>query len=163
MVPKKVRNAPEIFFDTSIISTHMKPKSLLTQIVSDISIIQPNNNAVSIPQMIVFTKSKVQLDKEIKMKIYLNDVGTQFQIDTGVDITTAAITDIIVKKPDASIATWKGTVDKVDPKLKNILLYSAGIGDFDQVGTYICQANIVFTNWSGRGETFTFQVNNWFI
>jgi len=96
------------------------------------------------------------------MKIYLNDIGTRFEIDTGVDVTAATKVGLVVKKPDGTVVNWAGHIDTTDPLQKNNVIYVAGIGDFDQPGFYIAQATVTFTNWSGRGEAFTFQVNDYF-
>jgi len=86
-------------------------------------------------------------------KLYVGDVGTQLQVDVGHDITSATSAAISVKKPDGTIVEWAGTpnVTRID--------YNIQANDFDQEGTYYAQALVVLPTWSGRGETFTIQVD----
>lgn len=85
-------------------------------------------------------------------KIYVGDIGTEFIIDTGSDLSTATITNILVEKPDKTITTWSGVVDGLTS-----IKYLTVDGDMDQAGKYKCQVIVSLPGWSGSGETFTFQ------
>jgi len=85
-------------------------------------------------------------------KYYVGDVGTDIIVDTLSDLSTATVTNLIVRKPDSPTpVVWAGTV--VDTtKIK----YTTLEGDFNVEGRYYLQARVVMPGWSGLGETATF-------
>lgn len=85
--------------------------------------------------------------------IYVGDVGTEIEVDCGVDISGATSTKISVRKPDGSEVEWSAT-----PKGTTKLSKICAIGDLDQVGVYLIQAVVATPSWNGRGQTAQFSV-----
>lgn len=85
-------------------------------------------------------------------KIYVDDVGTEFQVDVGVDITGATTAELKVTKPDGSLVTWAGTENgtRID--------YTIETDDLDLPGRYRLNAYVETATWSGHGETAEFVV-----
>lgn len=85
--------------------------------------------------------------------IYAGDIGTEIILDTGSDISTAASTTIVVKKPDGTVVEWAADIYQT-----NCLRYVTMAGDLNEVGIYKLQAKVSLPNWSGLGKVATFQV-----
>ena len=73
------------------------------------------------------------------------------------DISTATVKQIIIDKPDGTNLTRSASyvTDGVDGKL----YYLTVLGDFDQAGTYRCQAKINMPGFSGYSSPTSFTVN----
>lgn len=80
-------------------------------------------------------------------KIYKDDVGTIILVDCGINITTATVRELKVKKPDGTYATWAGVQEGT-----NQIKYVLQAGDVNQDGTYVIQAKVTMPSWSGSGE-----------
>ena len=88
-------------------------------------------------------------------KPYINDVGTELQIECESDLTSATVRKLIIKKPDLTEVEWPCTFNVTYPtKLFYIIL----LNDFDQEGDYTGQAYIENPDGKWRGETFNFAV-----
>ena len=92
-------------------------------------------------------------------KIYLNDVGTRFEVTTKddgivVDISGATTKQILFKKPSGSLLTKNGdfTTDGTDGKLE----YSVITDDLNEVGVWKIQTKIILGGgvWSSEIEMF---------
>lgn len=83
-------------------------------------------------------------------QVFVGDIGTVIQLETGVDISTATTVSIKVKKRSAkheiSLADWVGTVES-NTKVK----YTSVSGDFNVAGTYRLQAYVKMSTWEGHG------------
>ncbi len=90
-------------------------------------------------------------------KMYVGDIGTEFIVDCGSDLTGATTTDLRVKKPDGTVETWAAAIYNT-----NYLKYTIVSGDLDQEGEYELQSYVVLPSWTGRGETVEFTVYSLF-
>jgi hypothetical protein len=90
---------------------------------------------------------------DIDGKYYVGSIGTEILVDVCIDITSATVTDLLVEKPDGTIATWGGTVYEIT-KIRHVV----EAGDFDQAGEYYVQAYVEMPGWSGYGTTTSFRV-----
>ncbi len=86
-------------------------------------------------------------------KIYVGDFGTEFLLDTGVDITSATTVEIHFEKPNETIGKWVGVV-----KNKTKIQYITKQGDLNQEGQWKLQAYVVFSSGTWRGEVATFKI-----
>lgn len=80
-------------------------------------------------------------------KIFAGDVGTELILECGVDISSATLRRIKVRKPDNSLVTWTATSNT-----STSIKYIVQAGDLDLEGTYKLQALITMPSWSGSGE-----------
>jgi hypothetical protein len=94
-------------------------------------------------------------------KIYVDDVGVTLRVYTGVDLTTATVTELHVQKPGATTEwVWTGSLD---PANSYQIQYTTIAGDFDTVGEYTFQAYVEFTPASiHHGDVFSLYVNDIF-
>lgn len=92
-------------------------------------------------------------------KYYSGDVGTIILLDTGSDLVaaSASFVSIKVKKPDATETEWLASIYN-----NNYLRYIIEAGDLDQNGKYILQAYVESPDWTGRGDSVVFPVQNKF-
>ena len=88
-------------------------------------------------------------------KVYKDDTGTVIEVAVGVDISAATTTDIKVKKPDGTTATWTGAVNGA---VNTQIDYTIVTDDLDQAGGYSCQAYVETATWTGLGETAVLMV-----
>lgn len=92
-------------------------------------------------------------------KHYLNEVGTDLLLDTGVNIGTAAFGAILYKKGDGvTQGTWTAELYSSYSKLASatgtyFLKYTLAYGDFDISGDWRFQAHIGATDGTWYGET----------
>jgi len=86
-------------------------------------------------------------------KIYNGDIGTEFVVDTGSDISTATTMQLKIKKPSGTIVTWDCTQTQTTK-----ITYTTILNDIDEVGKYTGQAYVALPDWQGYGETFDFSV-----
>lgn len=87
-------------------------------------------------------------------KNYKGDVGTVLRVPVGADITGATTLRLYITKPDATTATWVGTLSDC----KKEIWYTILAGDWDQDGEYLLQAYVVTPAWTGRGDTAAFRI-----
>lgn len=81
-------------------------------------------------------------------KVYTGDVGTEIVLDCGVDVSTATVRKILVKKPGGAAAEWPAVADGT-----NRIKYVTVAGDLDTTGTWYLQAYVEMPGWQGRGGT----------
>ena len=87
--------------------------------------------------------------------VYIDDIGTEVVLDTGVDITSATTHVIAVKKPGAtSTLEWPAEIFETT-KLK----YIVQGGDIDVAGDYLLMAKVVLPGWSGHGSAVAMTVS----
>jgi hypothetical protein len=94
-------------------------------------------------------------------KIYINDVGIEFIVDCGMDISNASSTILEVRKPDGTIVNWIGTIYSID-NASRYIRYVSQAGDLNQAGEYQLQSKPTIASWSGHGDTTKFVVYNRF-
>ena len=90
-------------------------------------------------------------------KIYKGDEGTVFQVEVGVDISSATTVELRVWKPGASSATtWNGSANgtRID--------YTTVTDDLDTAGMHKLQAYVEMGGGIWRGETTNFTVHDVF-
>lgn len=86
-------------------------------------------------------------------KYYVNDIGTEIVVDTGVDISTATTTTMKVKKPDGTLVEWDATIVGLT-KLRYVVI----AGDWNIKGKYSLQAYVEMPTFEGRGDTVVFEI-----
>lgn len=90
------------------------------------------------------------------VKIYKNNIGIEFRIGVGVDLTNATVTKYKVKKPSGLVVEWAAT----DYDATH-LTYATVAGDLDEVGQYKLQAYIeIGPTTKIEGDTYLFKVND---
>jgi hypothetical protein len=92
-----------------------------------------------------------------RSKYYVNDVGTKIIVDVGEDISDAITMQLNIKKPDSSTVTWNATLEGL-----TFLVYTVQSGDWNIVGRYLLQAYVVTPDWTGRGDTTSFEISDSF-
>lgn len=85
--------------------------------------------------------------------VVMGDIGTEFTLDCGVDISTATVRKIIVLKPDGTTVEWPAVASGA-----NEIMYTTIAGDLVVSGVHYLQAQIEMPGWSGSGETASFEV-----
>ena len=88
--------------------------------------------------------------------IQLGDIGTVFSIETGAVLTGATTTEILIQKPDLSLATWTATVSGTK------LTYTTVANDLDQRGVWKGHAHVILPSGDWRGSLFQFSVEDKF-
>jgi hypothetical protein len=91
----------------------------------------------------------------IEQKIYKDDVGVLFKVNTLANLTTATKVELHVKKPSGTEVKWVGatTTDW------RIIQYTSVTGDLDEVGDYLMYAYVEFTAASKHeGQVVTLPV-----
>lgn len=86
-------------------------------------------------------------------KHYIGEIGTVVEVDCGVDIRGATVTNLLVTKPGGTIVTWTASIYGT-----NKLRYTIQEGDLDEDGTYALQSYIEISGWKGRGVTASFTI-----
>ena len=87
--------------------------------------------------------------------VFAGDIGTEFILDCGVDISTATVRKIIVRKPVTGervewIASAEGT---------NSIKYTTVDGDISSAGIMTLQAYVEMPTWKGYGGKVNVTVN----
>jgi hypothetical protein len=93
-------------------------------------------------------------------EIHLNDIGTVFELTindaagTAVDLTLATALNIILSKPDATVATKTAVLYGAGTGGK--IRYTAIAGDLNQAGKYKIQAKVTLPTgvWSSDIQSF---------
>lgn len=86
-------------------------------------------------------------------RIYVGDIGTEFQVDTCTTLTGATTLELLVRKPDGTFATWTGAILDLT-KIK----YTTVANDLNQVGFYSLHAHVVLSSGTWTGNLCSFQV-----
>lgn len=79
--------------------------------------------------------------------VYLNQTDVVLIVETGIDLSTATVHNILYQKKDGTKGVWAGTVSGTK------ITYNAVAGDFNQLGVWNIQA---FTTISGLDNYGTF-------
>jgi len=90
-------------------------------------------------------------------KLYLNDVGHQFTVKTGTDLTGVnTVTLEVFRATDSSTSTW---ISSVSNNSSGTIIYVTQSGDLSTQGIYEAQARAWFSAIKiFHGETFNFEV-----
>jgi hypothetical protein len=91
-------------------------------------------------------------------KVYVGDIGTIIEIDMQENISTATELKLKVRKPDGTQVEWTPSIYGT-----NYLRYTLQVGDLDMAGTYALQPYMTIGTWTGRGDTVSFTVYDYFI
>lgn len=96
-------------------------------------------------------------------KIYKNDTP-EIQVFTNIDLTNATVHHLKIKKPSGTVITWATEIipPATEGKLKYVIQKVNGGSELDEVGTWVGYAQVFFTDTQFTGETFTFQVYDFF-
>jgi len=76
-------------------------------------------------------------------KVYVGEVGLKIKVNTGVDLTNATSTLILVEKPDGTKVDWTATIEDAS---NGIIYYETQSGDLNQSGIYYIQAKVTFSD-----------------
>jgi len=90
-------------------------------------------------------------------KCYIDTVGLEIILNTGIDLTGASPTSIKVRKPDGTETEWAAGI-KDNTKLS----YVTQSGDLNVPGMYHLQANATLGGFTGPGETVCLKVESRF-
>ena len=77
----------------------------------------------------------------------VGDIGTALVIDLSEDISGAASTKIVARKPDHTTVIWSSTA------VSETVVYVIEDGDLDQHGDWLLQAYVDLTTWEGYSTT----------
>ena len=77
----------------------------------------------------------------------VGDIGTSLVIDLGEDVSGAASTKIVARKPDHTTAIWSSFA------VNETVVYIIEDGDLDQHGEWLLQAYVDLSSWSGYSTT----------
>ena len=75
-------------------------------------------------------------------KIYTGMFGFVVNVKTGIDLSNATTTNILVSKPNGLSTTWGATPKS--PATAGILTYTVTSGDIEVHGKYMIQSELVF-------------------
>lgn len=86
-------------------------------------------------------------------KHYVGEINTEIKVDCGVDVSSATVKKIYLKKPNNTI------LEKI-PTVYNgrYLRFFTIAGDLDMSGEYELQVYLEMTGWTGRGQTARFVI-----
>lgn len=85
--------------------------------------------------------------------VFLGDIGTEFILDCGVDVSAATLRKIVVLKPDGTTAEWPAVASGA-----NSIKHTTISGDLALSGIHYVQAYIEMPGWQGSGDTASFEV-----
>jgi len=80
------------------------------------------------------------------MSVVEKDIGVQFKLNTGVDITAASVANIHYRKPSGATGSWTGATDST-----NYVVYTSVASDLDEEGVWDLQTYVVTPGWTLRG------------
>lgn len=86
--------------------------------------------------------------------VFVGDVGTEISLDCGVDVSSATIRNIVVRKANGSKITWGAVADGTNA-IKHVTI----LGDLDVPGAWKLQAYVEMPDWKGFGEVATLVVS----
>lgn len=91
-------------------------------------------------------------------KAYVGDIGTKIEVNTYIDLTTATVMQLKIKKPDGTIMTKTATIPVGLTAADGKIVYTTIAGDFDQAGLYLVQPYIETASTEHLGNTDKFTV-----
>lgn len=84
-------------------------------------------------------------------KIYRDDIGVEFRLNTGIPLDDAVDVKMVVRKPFGDVVEWNATKYGATQSLT----YTVVDGDLDEVGIYYIQTYVD----GHKGETFQQEVH----
>jgi hypothetical protein len=90
----------------------------------------------------------------VEKRPYVEDIGTEIELDMDEDVSAATGITFEVLKPDQSEVTWTGITISGTTKFKHVVV----LGDFDKPGYYAIQPKFTLGAWTGRGRTVKIRV-----
>ena len=90
--------------------------------------------------------------------IYRNSIGVRFVVDTKMDLSTATLTALLIKKPTETV-TWNTTIQDAT---NGIIYYDTIANDLDEEGIYVLQSYVESGTSRFYGEAVKFHVRNKF-
>lgn len=92
-------------------------------------------------------------------KYYVGDIGTEILVDTTIDVSLATSLVLKVRKPSGRLVSWTGHLGPANAIGEYTRIrYVVESGDWDEGGIWKLQAYVVSPDWTGRGETVTFKL-----
>lgn len=94
-------------------------------------------------------------------KVYLGDVGTAFDIETGVSLLTITSVGVELRKPSGTEVTHAATVlnaTVTEDGKTGVIRYASSSGEIDEVGLWRGQSLVNTPSAQVRGETFEFTI-----
>lgn len=79
-------------------------------------------------------------------EVFVGDVGTQITLDCGIDVSSATVRKILVKRPNGSRAEWVAVASG-----GNAIAYTTQAADLNMAGVWELQAYVEMPAWRGRG------------
>jgi len=97
-------------------------------------------------------------------EIHVNDIGTQLKItvlDGGstVDLDSATLRQVELKKPDDTSVTRTASVFGGGSGSSGVMYYNTVAGDFDQTGHYKLQGKVSLPSGTYYTDIYTFKVH----
>ena len=86
-------------------------------------------------------------------RLFKDDEGVQFEIDTSVDLSAASVKKLMIKKPDGSLVEWTDTTISGTK-----IIYVSKGGDLSVPGKYLIAAYVEFPTSKHTGETVSIEV-----
>jgi hypothetical protein len=74
------------------------------------------------------------------------DIGVQFKLNTGVDVSAATTANVHYRKPSGATGSWTGATSDT-----NYVTYTSIASDLDEDGVWDLQAYVVTPGWTLRG------------
>ena len=90
-------------------------------------------------------------------KLYTDEFHVKIQTNLNTDVTGYTSLKSIIKKPSG--ATLSKDLTVVDDE-EGIVFFLTAVGDFDEVGTYYTQIELIFSNATYLSDTVSFVVND---
>lgn len=88
--------------------------------------------------------------------VFAGDIGTEFILDCGVDISTATVRKIIVRKPvTGERVEWTAIAEGT-----TAIKYTTLPGDISTAGIMTVQAYIEMPTWKGYGSKVNVTINS---
>lgn len=87
------------------------------------------------------------------MSMAEKDIGVQFKLNTGVDITAATTANIHYRKPSGATGSFTGATSDT-----TYVTYTTVASDIDEDGEWELQAYVVTAAWTLRGTIATVRV-----
>ncbi len=79
--------------------------------------------------------------------VFVGDIGTEISLDCGVDVSSATVRGIAIRKPDGGKVLWSATADTTTS-----IKHTTVSGDLNIPGVWKLQALITMPGWSGTGD-----------
>ena len=89
---------------------------------------------------------------------FVDEVGTVFYVNCGVDVSSATTPHVLLHKPDGTVVEKDATVVTFEGS-KNYVSFSIASGDFDQAGDFTGQVWLTLGPWTGGGKEFIIHVD----